>query len=60
MITQSLCEIKVDMRALAAPDRIALNTAGAEWKFYLFDALLRNMNCLNMCSNISILHCACL
>lgn len=38
MITQSLCEIKVDMRAPAARDRIALNTAGGEWKFYLFDS----------------------
>lgn len=60
MITTCLCEIKVDMRVLVAPDRIALNAAGGEWKFYLFDALLRNMNCLNMRSNISILERACL
>lgn len=57
MITQRLREIIVDMWASAAPDRIALNTAGGEWKFYLFDALLSNMNCLNMRSNISIFEC---
>lgn len=60
MIMQSLCEIKVDMQALAEPDQIMLNTAGGEWKFYLFDALLRKMYCLNMRLNITILQCACL
>lgn len=37
MITQSLCEIKVDMRSY----RLALNTAGWEWKLDLFDTLLK-------------------
>lgn len=58
MITRSLCEIKVDARAPAAPDRIALNPAGGEWKFYLFDTLLRNMNGLSGRANIPILECA--
>lgn len=41
------------------PSRTTLNTAGGEWKFYLFDALWRNTNCSNTRSNISILECVC-